>query len=67
MLVNCVSVLRMLNLLYYRDKEFGRVLALPVINSDLLPSQKIDRSSVSHLTETQQAELLTIIAGPPLA
>jgi len=44
-----------------RDREFGRVLALPIANNDELPSQRIDRGRIAHLTPEQQAELLQLL------
>lgn len=44
-----------------KDRDFGRVLSLPVVSSDLLPSQKIDCRSLSHLTDVQRNELLQIL------
>jgi hypothetical protein len=44
-----------------QDKEFGRVLSLPVIDSELLPSQKVDKSYLSHLSEDDQQELLKLL------
>jgi hypothetical protein len=44
-----------------RDREFGRVLALPMSNSDMLPSQRINQTVISHLTRDQQVELLQVL------
>ena len=44
-----------------RDKEFGRVLALPVVNSNLLPSKRINQAAISHPTCDQRVELLKVL------
>jgi len=33
-----------------RDKEFGRVSALSMVNSNSLPSRPVNQTAISHLT-----------------
>lgn len=50
-------------MIYDNDDEFGEVQGAPLASHTdvLLPSQRIDRSSLSHLSDTQQSELLNLI------
>jgi len=48
-----------------RDKKFGRVLALPMVNSDSLPSKRVNKTAISHLTNDQQIQLLKILYAFP--
>ena len=52
-------------IIYEQDADFGNVKTVDPIESpftdQLLPSQKIDPAKLSHLTDQQQKELLTIL------
>jgi len=49
---------------YESDTDFGQLSTIPSTLSQpksvLLPSQKIDPESISHLTQKQQTELLEV-------
>jgi len=53
------------SVLLHRDKEFGRVLALPMVNSDSLPSKRKNQTAISHLANDQHVELLKILDAFP--
>ena len=50
-------------LVYDQDCDFGDVAVVEpnTRNTELLPSKKIDREKLSHLTETQRKELLDVL------
>jgi hypothetical protein len=50
-------------MIYDNDDDFGEVVgAPPAFHTDVLPpSQRIDKSSLSHLSDPQQSELLNLL------
>ena len=54
---------------YENDQDFGHLSVIPSTlnqpNSVVLPSQKIDRTTIAHLTPGQQVELLQVIDTYP--
>jgi hypothetical protein len=47
--------------IFDHDKEFGNIETVETTSELILPSQKIDRSTLQHLTEEQQSQLLEVL------
>jgi len=56
-------------MVYDSDKEFGDINVVPLTlsppDSAILPSHKIDKSSIAHLSPEQQTELLEVLDAFP--
>jgi len=54
--------------MYDRDSDFGEILVVEPQSQEqptLLPSEKIDKGKLAHLTQEQQSEILAIFDKYP--
>jgi hypothetical protein len=55
------AIVRIDSLIVDDNDDFGHIETAPMDSSNLLPSQRIDKNRITHLSLVQQQELLTIL------